>query len=306
VASDALVTRGLTRRFGARTAVSSLDLCVQEGDVYGFLGPNGAGKTTAIRCIVGLIARDAGEVEIFGERDPVGQRAHVGVMVETPAFHRWMTARQNLERACAYAGEGSAADIDQALERVGLQGRADEKVQGYSLGMKQRLGIARALVGRPRLLLLDEPTNGLDPRGMREIRELLLELAHRDRLTIFVSSHLLGEVEQLCSRVGILERGRMVAEGTVDELLRRSGAAVTEVDIECGDSAGLGRVLAGIAGVQVVGDGEADRLRVSLDRVTPAELNRQLVQAGLAISALVPVIKRLEDLFLTLTTEELT
>jgi len=286
--------------------VSSLDLCVQEGDVYGFLGPNGAGKTTAIRCIVGLIARDAGEVEIFGERDPVGQRAHVGVMVETPAFHRWMTARQNLERACAYAGEGSAADIDQALERVGLQGRADEKVQGYSLGMKQRLGIARALVGRPRLLLLDEPTNGLDPRGMREIRELLLELAHRDRLTIFVSSHLLGEVEQLCSRVGILERGRMVAEGTVDELLRRSGAAVTEVDIECGDSAGLGRVLAGIAGVQVVGDGEADRLRVSLDRVTPAELNRQLVQAGLAISALVPVIKRLEDLFLTLTTEELT
>ena len=306
MASDALVTRGLTRRFGARTAVSSLDLCVQEGDVYGFLGPNGAGKTTAIRCIVGLIARDAGEVEIFGERDPVGQRAHVGVMVETPAFHRWMTARQNLERACAYAGEGSAADIDQALERVGLQGRADEKVQGYSLGMKQRLGIARALVGRPRLLLLDEPTNGLDPRGMREIRELLLELAHRDRLTIFVSSHLLGEVEQLCSRVGILERGRMVAEGTVDELLRRSGAAVTEVDIECGDSAGLGRVLAGIAGVQVVGDGEADRLRVSLDRVTPAELNRQLVQAGLAISALVPVIKRLEDLFLTLTTEELT
>lgn len=306
MASDALVTRGLTRRFGGRTAVSSLDLRVKEGDVYGFLGPNGAGKTTAIRCMLGLIGRDQGEVEIFGEKDPVRQRAHVGAMVETPAFHRWMSARDNLRRACAFAGEGGPADIEQALERVGLQGRADEKVQGYSLGMKQRLGIARALVGRPRLLILDEPTNGLDPRGMREIRDLLLELARRDRLTIFVSSHLLGEVEQLCSRVGILERGRMVAEGTVEELLRKSGAAVTEVDLESGDMAALGRALEGLAGASVVGDGEGDRLRVRLEGLTPAELNQRLVQAGVPVAALVPVVKSLEELFLTLTSQELT
>ncbi|MCK6502495.1 ABC transporter ATP-binding protein [Myxococcota bacterium] len=296
----------MTRRFGGRTAVSALDLRVQEGDVYGFLGPNGAGKTTAIRCMLGLIGRDAGEVEIFGEKDPVRQRAHVGAMVETPAFHKWLSARDNLRRATAFAGQGTAADIELALERVGLQGRADEKVQGYSLGMKQRLGIARALVGKPRLLILDEPTNGLDPRGMREIRDLLLELARRDRLTIFVSSHLLGEVEQLCSRVGILERGRMVAEGTVEELLRRSGAAVTEVDLECADAVALGRALEGIAGVSVVGDGEGDRLRVRLDGLSPAELNQRLVQAGVAVSALVPVVKSLEDLFLTLTSQELT
>lgn len=306
MASDALVTQGLTRRFGSRVAVSHLDLRVQEGDVYGFLGPNGAGKTTAIRCMLGLIRRDQGQVQIFGQSDPVRQRAHVGAMVETPAFHKTMSARDNLRRACAFAGQGGPADISQALERVGLQGRADEKVGSYSLGMKQRLGIARALVGRPRLLILDEPTNGLDPRGMREIRELLVELARRDRLTIFVSSHLLGEVEQLCTRVGILERGRMVAEGTVDELLRKSGAAVTEVDLECAELATLAGALDGMVGVSVVGDGEGDRLRVRLDGLTPAELNQRLVEGGVPVAALVPVVKSLEDLFLTLTTKELT
>lgn len=306
MASDALVTRGLTRRFGSRVAVSALDLRVRQGDVYGFLGPNGAGKTTAIRCILGLIRRDAGEVEIFGDRHPVRQRAAVGAMVETPAFHGWMTARANLERACAFAGAGDAASIAEALERVGLQGRADERVSTYSLGMRQRLGIARALVGRPRLLILDEPTNGLDPRGMREVRELLADLARRDGLTIFVSSHLLGEVEQLCTRVGILERGRMVAEGSVDELLRGAGVAVTEVDLESPDRDRLVAALDGVVGVERIGDGEGDRLRVRLDGVSPGELNQRLVQQGIIVSALVPVQKSLEDLFLTLTTEELT
>ncbi|NOY24574.1 MAG: ABC transporter ATP-binding protein, partial [Oligoflexia bacterium] len=271
-----------------------------------FLGPNGAGKTTAIRCILGLIRRDAGQVQIFGETDLVRQRAHVGAMVETPAFHTWLSARDNLRRACAYAGQGDDHDISLALERAGLQGRADERVAAYSLGMRQRLGIARALVGRPKLLILDEPTNGLDPRGMREIRDLLLDLARRDRLTIFLSSHLLGEVEQLCGRVGILDRGHMVVEGTVDELLRKSGAAVTEIDLESDDTVALGRSLDGIAGVTVVGDGEGDRLRVRLDGLTPAELNQRLVQAGVPIAALVPVVKSLEDLFLTLTSQELT
>ncbi len=306
MASDALVTRGLTRRFGSRVAVSSLDLQVREGDVYGFLGPNGAGKTTAIRCMLGLIRKDEGEVEIFGDKDPVQQRRHVGAMVETPTFHAWMSARDNLRRAVAFAGQGDDSDIASALERVGLQGRADEKVGTYSLGMRQRLGIARALVGRPRLLILDEPTNGLDPRGMREVRELLVELARRDRLTIFVSSHLLGEVEQLCTRVGILEKGRMIAEGTVEELLRGVGVAVTEVDVEGPHMGDLGRAVDAIEGATLVGDGEGDRLRLRLDGLEPAELNRILVQQGVGVSALVPVVKSLEELFLNLTTEELT
>jgi len=200
MASEALVTEGLTRRYGARTSLDALTVRVLEGDVYGFLGPNGAGKTTAIRCILGLIRADAGSVTIFGERDPVRQRAHVGAMVETPAFHGWMTGRQNLERAVAFAGQGTKEDIDRALSQVGLLGRDGEKVQGYSLGMRQRLGIARTLVGRPRLLILDGPTNGLGPRGMREVRDLLSQLARDARLTIFISSHLLAEIEQLCSR----------------------------------------------------------------------------------------------------------
>lgn len=306
MASDALVTRGLTRRYGGRVAIDSLDLKVQEGDVYGFLGPNGAGKTTAIRCMLGLIRRDGGEVEIFGERDPVRQRAAVGAMVETPAFHTWMSARDNLRRACAFAGTGDEADIQQALDRVGLQGRAEEKVSGYSLGMRQRLGIARALVGRPRLLILDEPTNGLDPRGMREIRDLLLDLRRRDGLTILVSSHLLSEVEQLCSRVGILERGRMVAEGSVDELLDRAQTSVVEVDVETHDTAALARALASIPGASPAGEGEGERLRLRLNGIGPAELNRALVNAGVPVEALIPVTHSLEELFLRLTTRELT
>ncbi len=306
MASDALVTRGLTRRFGGRTAIDALDLRVQEGDVYGFLGPNGAGKTTAIRCILGLIRRDAGAVEIFGETDPVRQRRAVGAMVETPAFHTWMSARENLQRAAAFAGAGDEADIQHALDRVGLQGRAEERVGGYSLGMRQRLGIARALIGKPRLLILDEPTNGLDPRGMREIRDLLLDLRRRDGLTILVSSHLLSEVEQLCTRVGILEKGRMVAEGRVEELLERGRSTVVEVDIETSDPRALAEALTRIREARPMGEGEGDRVRLRLEGIDPAALNRALVQAGVPVQALVPVTHSLEELFLRLTSRELT
>ena len=242
MASEALVTEGLTRRFGARTAVNGLSLRVLEGDVYGFLGPNGAGKTTAIRCILGLIAKDAGSVRIFGESDPVASRRHVGAMVETPAFHTWMSGRDNLRRAADFAGQGDAADITRALGLVGLAARADEPVRTYSLGMRQRLGIARALVGRPRLLILDEPTNGLDPRGMKEVRDVLAHLARTEKLTIFISSHLLSEIEALCERVGIVQDGTMVAEGTVRELVAGKGA-VAEVDIGAPDASALGAAL---------------------------------------------------------------
>lgn len=304
MAETALETVGLTRSFGTRRAVSELSLCVSEGDVYGFLGPNGAGKTTAIRCMLGLLRMDAGTVQIFGESDPVRQRAHVGALVETPAFHPWMSGIDNLRRAAAFAGRGSPADIMTALEWVGLRGREQDRVRSYSLGMRQRLGIARALLGKPRMLILDEPTNGLDPRGMKEVRDLLLSLASDHQITIFISSHLLGEVEQLCSRVGIIEKGCLIAEGTPSELAARQQVAF---EVGASDMAALATALSGLPGVAVQGEGRRGRLRVALSAgQTSSALNRALLEAGVVVDALIPVTESLESLFLSLTSEELT
>ncbi len=300
---SALRVRGLARRYGGRAAVDSLDLDVQPGDLYGFLGPNGAGKTTAIRCILGLIRKDAGTVEVFGNADPVTQRAGVGAMVETPRFHEWLSGRANLEIAVAWAGRGDKAEIERALDRVGLAQRANDKVRGYSLGMKQRLGIARALVGQPKLLVLDEPTNGLDPRGMREVRDLLVELARRDNLTVFVSSHLLSEVEAMCNRVGIIDKGVLRAEGKMDDLLALA-AGKRQVEIGVDDRAAAVRALANIAGAEVVGDGNDGRIRVSLDSLDAVGLNRALVQAGVGVGELIPRTGSLEELFLSVTSAE--
>ncbi len=294
-ARPALEVRGLTRRFGTRTVVDGLTLSVEAGDLYGFLGPNGAGKTTTMRCVLGLIRSDAGEVAMFGETDPVARRRYVGALVETPRFHDWMSGRANLEESAAYLGR--AADVDDALHRVGLQDRGDDRVRTYSHGMRQRLGIARAILGGPRLLLLDEPTNGLDPRGMREVRDLLRALVRRDGLTVFLSSHLLAEVEALCNRVAILDRGRLVAQGDVAVLLR--GQVADElVEVGAGDPARLAEALAAIPGVEVTGEGEAGRLLVALHARSPAELARALLAAGVDVSALVPRGPRLEDLYL--------
>ncbi len=301
----ALVVSGLVRRYGSRAAVHDLDLRVEQGDLYGFLGPNGAGKTTAIRAILGLIQRDAGLVEVFGERDPVRQRAEIGSLVETPTFNEWLSGRSNLRIAAAYAGRGTEADIDEALERVGLRERAGERVSGYSLGMKQRLGIARALLGKPRLLLLDEPTNGLDPRGIKEIRELLKELVRRDRLTVFVSSHILAEVQAMCNRVGILDRGELRAEGTMAELVQRLGGVVqAEVGVPTADRPRTLEVFARVGGVEVLGEGDEGRVCVALRGIDAAALNRALVESGVAVHALVPRAGTLEELFLSVTSSE--
>jgi len=305
MSEPALLTNGLTRRFGLRVAVDSLNLRVEPGDTYGFLGPNGAGKTTAIRCMLGLIRRDAGQVELFGDAHPVRQRRHVGALVETPSFHDWMTGRANLSRSVAYAGAGDAKEIDRALHLVGLSERGDEKVRTYSLGMRQRLGIARALVGQPRMLILDEPTNGLDPRGMKEVRDLLKGLAKQDGLTIFISSHLLSEVELLCNRVGIIEKGKLIAEGTVREMVA-SRSQGTEVDIEAVDVTALTAALVDISGASSLGVQPDGRTRVQLEGMTSAELNRKLVEAGVDLEALVPVTHSLEDTFLRLTSAEIT
>ena len=225
-ASDALVTIGLARSFGHRVALRDLSIAIRPGERYGFLGPNGAGKTTAIRCILGLLAPSAGQVSIFGDQDPVQRLRHVGAMVETPAFHDFLSGRENVYLSAAYAGIADP-NVDAVLEEVGLTSRADDRVSDYSLGMRQRLGLARALLGRPRILILDEPTNGMDPRGIKDVRDLLLRLAEDHQTTVFISSHMLTEVQQLCTRVGILDRGVLVSESVVGNDLEDRYLSVT-------------------------------------------------------------------------------
>ena len=300
----ALEVQGLTRWFGRRAAVKQLDLNVHPGDVYGFLGPNGAGKTTAMRCILGLIRSDAGSVSIFGQPRSFASLSSVGAIVETPAFHAWLTGRDNLNLAAAYAGlsPGQARDeIARVLERVGLTERAGDRAGSYSLGMKQRLAIARALLGRPKLLLLDEPTNGLDPRGMREVRDLIRSLALNDKITVFISSHLLGEVQAICNRVGIIQEGTLRAEGAVAELLD-ANAAERILEIDSTDEPGLRSILEGMDDVEILGPGASGRLRVRLGRDTAiGAVNRRLVQADIEVTALVPQTRNLEDVFLEVT-----
>jgi ABC-2 type transport system ATP-binding protein len=302
VSTIALQVRGLTRRFGMRTAVRSLDLTVHEGDVYGFLGPNGAGKTTAMRCMLGLIRNHGGTVEVFGETGR-GARRHVGALVETPSFHEWASGRDNLAWSAAYAGLPPAtidAEIARVLDRVGLTERAGDRAGGYSLGMRQRLAIARALLGRPKLLLLDEPTNGLDPSGMREVRDLVRSLALHDKITVFLSSHLLAEVQAICNRVGILDEGSLRAEGEVAALVQSDASPIRIVEVGAARDK-LEKAVAAWPEVELEGPGTQGRVRLRLKGLEPAALNRRLMEAGVDVDALVPERRNLEDVFLEVT-----
>jgi ABC-2 type transport system ATP-binding protein len=299
----ALVTRGLTKRYDGVNVVDGLDLAVNRGELYGFLGPNGAGKTTTIRMALGLIFPSGGEVELLdcpmsrAGRD--GALRRTGAMIEEPAFYRFLSGRRNLEAFARAGGDGEEVRrrlscIEEVLEQVGLSTAGDKRVKAYSQGMRQRLGIALALLGRPDLLVLDEPTNGLDPAGMREVRLLLRRLADGGT-TVFVSSHLLAEVEAMCDRVGVLSRGRLVAEGPPGNL--RGGAE--HLRIEVGDperAVAILRDLAGVAGI----DGQGPVLRVHLDGATAAQVNAALVSGGVAVGALVPERDTLEDVFMSL------
>jgi ABC-2 type transport system ATP-binding protein len=307
--TPALAAHGLTKRYGTTAAVDGLDLTVGRGELYGFLGPNGAGKTTTIRMALGLILPSTGEVELFGERVRPDRAPleRVGALVEEPAFWRYLSGRRNLEYL-ARAG-GSRADIatrlgriDEVLGLVGLAEAANKRVKAYSQGMRQRLGVALALLGEPELLVLDEPTNGLDPSGMREMRVLLRRLADAGT-TIFVSSHLLTEVEAMCDRVGVMAQGRLVAEGPPSSLR----GAPDRVRVEVDDVGGAARVIGGIRGVTFSTDAgtpdahAAGIVRITLsDGVTPAAVNEALVRGGVAVQALVPERSSLEDVFLEL------
>ena len=292
----AVATRGLTKRYGPVLAVDGIDLDVQEGDVYGFLGANGSGKTTTVRILLGLVLATSGEAEVLGRPMPRAAASvlpEVGTLVEGPAAYGHLTGRANLELFDAM-GSGRRcrrARIGDALERVGLGVAGERKVKGYSLGMRQRLGLAAALLGAPRLLVLDEPTNGLDPQGIREMRELLLAL-NAAGTTIFLSSHLLAEVEQMCTRVGVLDRGRLVVQESMHVLQQPTGRTV--VVTPDGD-----RALALLDGRVEVRDGQ--RLVIRSDDA--AGLNRLLVGEGVRVLELAPERRGLEQVVLDATTD---
>ena len=291
--------RGLVKRYGELLAVDRVDLSVEAGDIYGFLGPNGAGKTTAMRVLLGLMRPDAGEVRLFG-RDPQRELPEaldgVGGFVESPRFYPYLTGRKNLELFAAFDGGDAATRIDTVLDVVGLQHRARDKVGGYSQGMKQRLGLAVSLLRNPRLLVLDEPTNGLDPGGIRDMRGLIKELAAQG-MTIFLSSHLLAEVEELCTRVAVIREGRIVYEGSLADL---HASAAPRYRLRTSDQDAARTILAadGRVGDVVVEDGE---LVFDADEATVLDLSRALVESGLGIAALVPETATLERLFFELT-----
>jgi ABC-type multidrug transport system ATPase subunit len=293
VSAEVIRTRGLVKRYGRLRAVDGIDLDVRAGDIYGFLGANGSGKTTTVRMLMGLVLPTAGEIELLGQRMPRAGRKvlpRVGSLIEGPAHYGHLSGRANLNLLDASGPGGSwrtrRRRVDQVLEQVGLAGVGRRPVRAYSLGMRQRLGLAGALLRRPELLVLDEPTNGLDPQGIAEIRELLLDL-HREGTTVFLSSHLLAEVEQLCTRVGVLDRGRLVLQDELAHLTAPTGATVVRTPTP-------GQVKATLDGRVTEIDGE----RVVVLGGDPAEVNARLVAAGVPVTGLALQRPTLEEVVL--------
>ncbi|MGZ4480430.1 MAG: ATP-binding cassette domain-containing protein [Nocardioidaceae bacterium] len=301
---DAVRTVGLTKRFGHQTAVDALDLEVPSGAVYGFLGPNGSGKTTTIRMLLGLVTPTAGTVELLGRPMPAAAAAvlpRVGALVEGPAFHPYLSGRDNLARLEAADPtsdpRSSRRRIDAALDRVGLLAAARKRYRAYSLGMRQRLAIANALLRSRDLLVLDEPTNGLDPQGTREVRSLVGSLADEGR-TVLVSSHLLSEVEQMCTHVGIMHVGRLVAQGTSTQVRAGNEPRAT---VETDQPVAAGRILAelGLLDVAVTSGAATGRL----GGIAPEKIVAACVHQGVPVLGFRVESPSLEDVFVSLTGE---
>ena len=293
-----LRTSGLVKRFGDLTAVDHLDLEVRRGEVVGLLGPNGAGKSTTIGMILGLVAPNAGAAQVLGH-DVATERAlalaQLGAMLEVTSFYPYLSGRDNLMAVALLRGGTAASRVDPLLQRIGLATRGSSKFRTYSLGMRQRLGIASTLLHDPAVVILDEPANGLDPAGQREIRDLIRELAKEGR-GVLLASHILHEVEQVCDRVVVIKRGRLLASGTIRDITRGGGAYQVTV-AEPARAAELLRAVDGVTEVRVTDDG--------IDVVAPAghgsALNRALAAAGLYAEAIVPRQSSLEDVFMELT-----
>ena len=293
-----ITTRALVKRYGPVTAVRSVDLDVREGDRYGLLGPNGSGKTTLVRMLLGLVYATSGEIEVLGRRMPRHAREvlpQIGALIEEPAAYPHLSGRTNLTLFDAAGPGGGTARrtrrqrVDEALEQVGLAGVGRRPVKAYSLGMRQRLGLAAALIRRPRLLILDEPGNGLDPRGIRDLRELLAGL-NEAGVTVFLSSHLLAEVEQLCTRVGVLDEGRLVLQDDLAALRAPTGRIVL-------DTPDADQVAALLDGQVEHRDGQQLLVRYS----DAAALNTRLVGAGLRVSSIGAQQRTLEEIVLSVT-----
>ncbi|MGC4409224.1 ABC transporter ATP-binding protein [Rhizobium rosettiformans] len=285
------VSKSFGRGSGVVQALDDLSLSISRGVVYGLLGPNGAGKSTLLRILAGLLRPDRGEIRIYGEPAGPAQRRRLGMLIETPSFYPFLTAREHLQMLAR--AMGTATLVEPILRRIGLGKAADKAVSGFSLGMKQRLGIGCALIGQPDALVLDEPTNGLDPDGILEMRALIDDLAHRDGLTVLLSSHLLDEVERVCDRVAILQRGTLVAEGAVADLLDRDGRFWLKVDAPDAVLARLGDV----------GEEADGGVYVRIERAEVPELILSLANSGVRIHEAKWIKPDLETVFLSETRE---
>src|SRR5579872_5812336 len=294
----AVQTNGLTKRFGSNVAVDDVELRVPRGSAFGYLGPNGAGKTTLIRTLLGLTRADTGTMSLLGIPVPAarGQAlARVGAIVDEPRFHHHLTGRENLRLLAAARGGDAAGRIVPSLARVGLAERAEDKVATYSMGMRQRLGVAACLLADPKLLILDEPMNGLDPAGMHEMRAMIASLAEEGR-TVVLSSHLLDEVERTCDSVAIVDHGRVIRQGPIDELIRGAGARVVQVD--CAEPARAQQLIddAGIAAGTALADaGLTVTLPAGASRELVADINQRLVGAGISVYDIREIQTSLED-----------
>ncbi|HUY42204.1 MAG TPA: ABC transporter ATP-binding protein [Acidimicrobiales bacterium] len=299
----AVETHGLTKRFGDNVAVDDVELLVPRGCAFGYLGPNGAGKTTLIRVLLGLTHADAGTMSLLGvpvPRHRAQALARVGAIVDEPRFHGHLSGRDNLRILAAAREPAARQRIDASLERVGMSRRANDRVSKYSMGMRQRLGVAACLVGDPQLLVLDEPMNGLDPAGMHEMRDMILSLVSEGR-TVMLSSHLLDEVERTCDAVAIVDRGRVIRQGPIAELL---AGATMQLQVECSSPERARDVLAAKAlatQIEVEAAGLAVHLAAGTERGVIAEINRVLVEDGIKVYRLQQSQASLESWFLEVT-----
>jgi len=295
----ALQTEELTKRFGARTAVDRLSLRVERGDIYGFLGPNGAGKSTTLRMLLGLVRPTSGMIK-FPLRasgwEYLRARSRVGAIIESPAFYENFSGRRNLQLLASLSGGVLRKRVEQVLEIVGLRDRAQDPVKVYSYGMRQRLGIAQALLPTPELIILDEPTNGLDPQGIQQTRELIRRLRDEFKLTVLLSSHLLSEIEQLCNRVGIIHEGRLLYEGGPESLV--TGASTYKIRVD--DLSRAFELLTSETGVKVSRNGDSF-LRIDADEENISAVNALLVSKEIKVYELSPAQETLEEAFLRLT-----
>ena len=299
----AVEVHGLTKHFGTQVAVDNVDLLVPRGSAFGYLGPNGAGKTTLIRVLLGLTSADSGTMALLGVPVPAQRSralARVGAIVDEPRFHGHLTGRENLKILAAARGGDAQKQIGPALDRTRLTQRADDKVAAYSMGMRQRLGVAACLLADPELLMLDEPMNGLDPAGIHEMRDMLRGLTDEGR-TVMLSSHLLDEVERTCDAVAIVDQGKVIRQGPIEEL---TGGADVAVEVQCSDPPAAARALgqpAIASRMTVTEDGLTVMLAAGPAREQTAEIIRRLVGAGISVYGLRQTHTTLEDWFLSVT-----